>query len=487
MDTLELGRFLREHRETRELTLEDAVSTLHIRQSILEAFEQGDFGVGGSPVQIRGLLRNYATYLGLEADQILEYYEAALVFRHRRKGWRRRRRNDEKPLVAPRRITDTPPSMPAVTVVTLADRRAAARPSRNILGSMLMLIISVVALGVILYVISQMLDAASAEVAPPTAAPTATLGVIDPLAPTATFTPSWTPRPFEPTSTPLPAPGSLTGDVRIRVDFRQRTWVRIVVDTVEQFHGVKAPGDFVEYQALEAIEIRASNAAALSIIYNGASQAAYGERGQQVDIRFTPTAAEVQAKPMSLPDTSAIAASTPVVSGQPSSLDMPVADTTVLAAPTVPALITDSVPTLTPFLPPGATQQPQLPTPTLTPFVSSTPLAMPTTDAAAALLNITLPADVGLASPTPIAPPNENFAAPGLPSPTPIAPPGAAPVPNVSSPTPIVPPDAAANSASIYTPTLPATPAPASVEISPTVVLPLQETQSGLPPTKAGG
>jgi hypothetical protein len=473
MDTLELGRFLREHRETRELTLDDAVSALHIRRAILEAFEQGDFALGGSPVQIRGLLRNYATYLGLDPDQILEYYEAALVYRQRGRGWRRRRRTEEKPLVAPRRITDTPPAMPAVPLVTLADRRAAASPIRGILGSFLTLLVGIGALGVILYVISQMLGAASAEVAPPTATPTATVGVIDPLAPTATFTPSWTPRPFEPTSTPLPAPGSLTGDVRIRIEFRQRTWIRIVVDTVEQFVGVKAPGDVVEYQALEAIEIRAANAAALSILYNGAPQTNYGERGQQVDIRFTPTAAEAQAKPMSLPDSSSsLLTNDAALAGQTAPLDVPVSDTSVLATPlTVP---TDALPTLTPFLPPNVTSAPLAATPTLTPFVSSTP------NPAELLLTITIPAN-NLPTPTPILPPS---GASNLPTPTLIAPPGATAIPN--TPTPILPPNAASTTNTISsTPTALATAAPLGV--SPTAVLPLQQTQSGLPPTKAGG
>ncbi len=476
MDTLELGRFLREHRETRELTLDDAVSALRIRRAILEAFEQGDFAVGGSPVQIRGLLRNYAVYLGLDPDQILEYYEAALVYRQRGRGWRRRRRIEEKPLVAPRRITDTPPAMPAVPMVTLADRRAVPRPFRNFMGSFLTLLAGVGALGVILYVISQMLGAASAEVAPPTAIPTATIGVIDPLAPTATFTPSWTPRPFEPTSTPLPAPGSLTGDVRLRIEFRQRTWIQVVVDDVEQFVGVKAPGDVVEYQGLQTIGVRAANAAALSITYNGAPQSNYGERGQQVDIRFTPTGAEAQAKPMSLPDTSSsLLTNNPAVVGQSAPLDVPVSDTSVLATPTLLIAPTDSLPTLTPFLPPNATQAPIDVTPTLTPFVSSTP------NVAELLLTITLPANSNLASPTPILPPS---GAANLPTPTLIAPPGATPVPN--SPTPILPPNAnaAANPAN-STPTALATTAPTST--SATIVLPLQQTQSGLPPTKAGG
>ena len=55
MDAEALGRFLRENREARELTLDDAEQALRIRRRVLEAFEQGDFEVtGASQIQIRG-------------------------------------------------------------------------------------------------------------------------------------------------------------------------------------------------------------------------------------------------------------------------------------------------------------------------------------------------------------------------------------------------------------------------------------------------
>lgn len=61
MDALALGRYLREAREAKELTLDDAERTLRIRQRVLEAFELGDFRVmDASPVQIRGFIGNYA-------------------------------------------------------------------------------------------------------------------------------------------------------------------------------------------------------------------------------------------------------------------------------------------------------------------------------------------------------------------------------------------------------------------------------------------
>src|SRR5690349_3279331 len=115
MDPAALGRYLRESRETKELTLEEAVVALRIRRNVLEAFERGEFEVGDSPVRVRGMLRNYARYLGLEEDRVLQYFEAA--HDKRRKGRLFQREAHIEP-IAPKRITDTPPALPAVKIPT---------------------------------------------------------------------------------------------------------------------------------------------------------------------------------------------------------------------------------------------------------------------------------------------------------------------------------------------------------------------------------
>src|SRR5215211_6041477 len=80
MDAQALGRYLRETREAKEITLDQAEQALRIRRRILESFEVGEFNIPDfAAIQIRGFMRNYARYLGLEEDRIVAYYEAALV------------------------------------------------------------------------------------------------------------------------------------------------------------------------------------------------------------------------------------------------------------------------------------------------------------------------------------------------------------------------------------------------------------------------
>ncbi|MGB1285915.1 MAG: helix-turn-helix domain-containing protein, partial [Aggregatilineales bacterium] len=162
MDAQALGRYLRETRESRELTLEDASGTLHIREDILAAFELGNFSMSGSDVQLRGFLRNYARYLGLNDGQIIAYYQASQQVQPRsRRGRRQRRKQDARPdiPIAPRNITDTPPSLPVVTITSMAEQRDLERNRSNrLLRSLFFGITGLILIGAIGFFLTQIFD-----------------------------------------------------------------------------------------------------------------------------------------------------------------------------------------------------------------------------------------------------------------------------------------------------------------------------------------
>jgi cytoskeletal protein RodZ len=67
-----VGEQLREARETKGLDLHRVERDTKIRTKYLEALESGDFGDLPGEVYARGFLRNYATYLGLDADEVVD-------------------------------------------------------------------------------------------------------------------------------------------------------------------------------------------------------------------------------------------------------------------------------------------------------------------------------------------------------------------------------------------------------------------------------
>ncbi|HEX2994393.1 MAG TPA: helix-turn-helix domain-containing protein, partial [Anaerolineales bacterium] len=74
--TQTIGQRLKAEREEQRLTLEKVFEATRIRVQYLQALEADDPSVMPSPVQARGYLRNYAEYLGLDVDKILNELRA---------------------------------------------------------------------------------------------------------------------------------------------------------------------------------------------------------------------------------------------------------------------------------------------------------------------------------------------------------------------------------------------------------------------------
>ncbi|MFT3892699.1 MAG: helix-turn-helix domain-containing protein [Anaerolineales bacterium] len=74
--TQTIGQKLKQAREAKRLTLEQVFEAIRIRIPYLKALEDDNLSVMPSPVQARGYLRNYADFLDLNVDQLLEEMRA---------------------------------------------------------------------------------------------------------------------------------------------------------------------------------------------------------------------------------------------------------------------------------------------------------------------------------------------------------------------------------------------------------------------------
>lgn len=72
-----IGQKLKQAREAKHLTLEKVFEATRIRVPYVQALEADDLSSMPSPVQARGYLRNYAEFLGLNFDQLLEEMRVA--------------------------------------------------------------------------------------------------------------------------------------------------------------------------------------------------------------------------------------------------------------------------------------------------------------------------------------------------------------------------------------------------------------------------
>ena len=356
MDGYSLGLMLREAREAKEISLDDAVAQLRIRRAVLEEFETGEFDIDGLPeVQARGLLRIYARYLALDEERMLLLYDQMRVAQEksRRKGLRRR--------PAPP-AGETRPGTQPLQELQLADQRSAG--VSRLLRGLAILLLSAAALAVIAFVTVQLaaVDNGAQLLADPTATATR---------PTDTPAPSATPLPPSPTASNR-AQYSGSG-VLVSLLATQRGWLQISVDGIEQYAGLAAPGALLEYSALSEIRVTAGNALGLDVIWNGQQQQPLGGRGQRADIIFTLDEAVVTLGPSGAPTQAATVATRPpalATPTQPAAVSRPKASsrlTTAASRPKASPLPTSAQVAATPL-------PSESPRPAHTPTITDTPL-----------------------------------------------------------------------------------------------------------------
>lgn len=75
-DAAELGKWLKDFREKRKITLEQIHMETKIRIKYLNAIESGDFSsIPGGSVYIKGFLRSYAAAVGLDPNSVVAQYK----------------------------------------------------------------------------------------------------------------------------------------------------------------------------------------------------------------------------------------------------------------------------------------------------------------------------------------------------------------------------------------------------------------------------
>ena len=293
----EIGERLRKQREILGLSLEDVERHTHLRSHYLVALEEGRLDDLPSPVQGRGMLSNYARFLGFEPETMLLRFADGL---QARLAARQAAAQAERP------------SRPAV-------RRSARILSPDLVAAGIFTILLVIFIGWAVLRVMNTRSSQQAEATPPS--------VADVLAqPTTTFTPDLTlspavtgeaveagtgepPLSLPPTEIPeMTATATLPplnpAPVQIYIAVRQRAWMRVTVDDEVVFEGRAAPGGAYIYSGNDRIEILTGNGAALQVFFNRLDMGAMGILGQVVNRIFTPDGMQTPtptATPLGLP------------------------------------------------------------------------------------------------------------------------------------------------------------------------------------------
>ena len=291
----EIGARLRKQRELLGLSRAEIERYTRLRQHYIQALEEGRMDLLPSPVQGRGMLSNYATFLNLDEETLMLRFAEGLQMRRveripatplQPQPAKRRPARAASPL---RRFL-TPDLVFGVVVITaillFAARTAfsindaqkqEAQPTTRAIVEVLLTPDETQTIP------STPVEGAGIEggtaQATPDGGETATgsqtqAAVVEDVTATPTLAPTVAPINHDP--------------LQVYIIANQRAYLRVMVDNKEKFNGRVAPGNAYAFSGAKRIELLTGNAAALQVYYNQNDLGTLGVAGQVVDLIFVP-------------------------------------------------------------------------------------------------------------------------------------------------------------------------------------------------------
>jgi cytoskeletal protein RodZ len=288
----EFGHILREARENKGLTLAEAQDKTRINSRFLAALEQGNYDVLPTPVHVRGFLRNYARYLGLDPQPLVERYDWVLDQETAVSPTQEEETDTSDLLVPPRQ--DQPFFNPVNYEVD--DGRSTNSEPFLRLVIILALIAALVLAGTrflpllfrnnnneaLTEGINQVIQDVSEQIGPTveaTAVPQATTDAENPVISTSrNNTEEAAPTAPIPTRPVLPA----LETIQLKLEITERTWMEVTIDGDIVFSGIARNGDPpYEWEAQEEAIVNTGNAIAVVVTINDdIFWGRMGERGE---------------------------------------------------------------------------------------------------------------------------------------------------------------------------------------------------------------
>ena len=266
------GEELRREREIRGISLKEISDATKISKRFLDALERNDHKTLPAPVFTRGFVREYARYVGLNAEEMVNRYNFAASTDDR---------IEKPPAVAkyatpPKDISPRPaPKRGIPPAITRVDR-----------GLILTLFIGLALSGVAYWAMQYKKERDRADAA--------------------NLIPVTTRAATAPPATPAPAPAPKPDDSKLRmtVEVTSNSWVTLEADGKTVLNAEVVSGDKRDFEAAEQFRFRTiGNAAGLTLTLNGARVPPLGEDGEVVKNRVFDRAAlaELRAAPQETP------------------------------------------------------------------------------------------------------------------------------------------------------------------------------------------
>ena len=217
------GEWLRRQREMREISLRDIAERTKISLRYLEAMEEDRFDTLPAPIFAKGFLREYARYVGLSPDEVVNHYLSVQKPEDMEEGGKEETRSG----------------------------RERARKTRSWTWGLFLLLAGALLLALVAFFAwssqKRRDDSSIQPPPPPIAAPPAA------VAPAAS----------------APPPAAPAAPLEVSLDFTENCWVEAVTDGKNRLSELRVQGESLQLDAKQNVVLTLGNAGAVDIQVNG--------------------------------------------------------------------------------------------------------------------------------------------------------------------------------------------------------------------------
>ena len=262
-----VGDILRREREKQGLTIADIEKGTSIRGLYIEHIERGNIGDLPGLVYAKGFVRNYAKFLRLNAEPLVQQFAE--------ENGGAPSPVPAEPESAPRRISLSTVGDESLSSISIGGTRSSYAGIFGKLAAGIIVLAALVGGGVA--AISAINSPAQVPAAPP-------VKTEQPAAPTAAAE-------ADASDT---ARAAHTDGVNVSVTLAERCWTEVVVDGKSVFEGIIEKGKTESWKGKESVVIRAGNAGALDVTFNGRKLGKFGDNGEVLERTFSKTTKDLK-------------------------------------------------------------------------------------------------------------------------------------------------------------------------------------------------
>ena len=257
-----VGDILRREREKQGLTIADIEKGTSIRRLYIEHIERGNIAELPGLVYAKGFVRNYAKFLHLDAESLVQQFAEE-------------NGSTSAPVPSPaeapsRRISLSNVGDESLSQISIGSERSSYAGIFGKLAAGIIVLVALVGGGAA--VISAINSPAKEPPAPP-------VKTEQPAAPAAAAE-------ADASDT---ARAAHTDGVNVSVTLTERCWTEVSVDGKSVFEGIIEKGKTESWKGKESVVIRAGNAGALDVTFNGRKFGKFGDNGEVLERTFSKT------------------------------------------------------------------------------------------------------------------------------------------------------------------------------------------------------